>query len=70
LNTYYDEDKIKIQFNKFYDIIKNKKITMSSIVNYLFIYRNKFLENIDYLIDTDNFIKSITKEENGNILYN
>ncbi len=70
MNTYYDEDKIKIQFNKFYDIIKNKKITMSSIVNYLFIYRNKFLENIDYLIDTDNFIKSITKEENGNILYN
>ena len=70
LNPYYDENQIKIQFNNFYGIIKNKNLTMSSIVNFLFIYRNKFLENIDYLIDTDNFIKSITKEENGNILYN
>ena len=44
-------------FSEFYDNVKNKKIPMCAIVNFLFRYKSDWLENIDELINTNNFIK-------------
>ena len=44
-------------FKNFYDCIRDKKITMSAIINFLFRYREKWNDNINELIDTDIFIK-------------
>ncbi len=49
-------------FEKFYNYIAGKKIPMSSIVNFLFTYRNEWLKNINELLNTNNFIKNTLKE--------
>jgi SpoVK/Ycf46/Vps4 family AAA+-type ATPase len=63
------ETDVKSNFEEFYDYIKNKKITMSSIVNFLFRYRESWKENINEIIDTDNFIKDTLKERSDTGFY-
>jgi len=54
---------------KFYEYIKNKKIPMCAIVNFLFRYRMDWESNIDELINTDNFIKKTLKQERSDAMY-
>ena len=63
------ETDVKSNFEEFYDYIKNKKITMSSIVNFLFRYRESWKENINEIIDTDNFIKDTLKQRSDTGFY-
>lgn len=56
-------------FDKFYDAIKNKKVPMCAIVNFLFRYRLNWLENINDLINTNNFIKKTLKQEKEESMY-
>ena len=57
-------------FEEFHDMIKNQKITMSAIVNFLFRYRKNWKENIDELLLTNSFIKETTNVEQNLNLYN
>lgn len=63
------ETKNEEQFNKFYENIKNKKISMSSIINFIFRYRDKWYQHIDELLKTDNFIKNVLNENKSNEFY-
>lgn len=56
-------------FEEFYGMIKNQKITMSAIVNFLFRYRTNWKENIDELLLTNSFIKETTNVEQNLNLY-
>lgn len=56
-SIYVDMLKTQDNFSVFYDNVKNKKIPMCAIVNFLFRYKSDWLENIDELINTNNFIK-------------
>jgi chaperone BCS1 len=56
-------------FGKFYEYVKNKKIPMCAIVNFLFRYRIDWENNIDELINTDNFIKKTLKQERSDAMY-
>jgi chaperone BCS1 len=49
-------------FEKFYNYISGKKIPMSSIVNFLFTYKNNWLDNINDLLNTNTFIKNTLRE--------
>ena len=69
LNKYFTEEQLQEEFVKFYNIISGKNITMSAIVNFLFRYRNKYMEYVHELIDTDSFIKKISGSEHPNKLY-
>ena len=57
-NRYLQTDTIKTEFNRFYDIICKRKLSMSAIVNFLFTYKDRYMENISELIDTNTFIIS------------
>jgi len=54
-------------FNKFYDIIKEKDIPMSAIVNFLFINKNNWERNIDELLNTNDFINKVLRKEEKNL---
>ena len=69
LKNNYSEDQIKTEFNTFFDFIKNKKIPMCAIVNFLFIYKTEWKSSIDELINTDNFIKKTLKQETEKSMY-
>ena len=62
-------DEIEELYKKFYALIKNNKITMSAIVNYLFNYRMKCIENIKELIETNNFLTHLSGDDKKEILY-
>ena len=64
-----DEEK-ESTYKKFYDSIKGKKITMSAIVNFLFSYRMKCLDNIKELIETNEFLTHLSGEDSKDKLYN
>ena len=57
------------EFNKFYEHIKNKKISMSAIINFVFRYKDKWNIHIEELLKTDNFIKNALKENISNEFY-
>jgi len=56
-------------FDSFYDYIKDKKLPMSSLVNFLFRYRLDWEKNIDELVKTNEFIRKTLKKDNETALY-
>ena len=56
-------------FKAFYAAIKDKQLPMSAIVNFLFRYRDKHMNNMKELLDGDIFIKRVTGEETSTKLY-
>lgn len=56
-------------FKQFYGLIKNCKVNMATIIDYLFRYPDNYLENIDELVTQYNFIQQFTKEESSSKLY-
>ena len=69
MSKYIDKDVITAQFEKFYDTISKKKLPMSAIVTFLFRYKDKYMGNIDNLIDTNNFIRNAMKDETCYSMY-
>lgn len=69
VNKAFDDillNKKEEEFNKFYNFIKNQKISMSSIVNFLFRYKNTWEKNISELLKRNNFIREKLKLDNKN----
>ena len=64
------EDELLLLYNKFYSSIKNKNITMAAIVNFLFKYRIKCIDNIKELIDTNQYLKVLSGDDKKENLYN
>jgi chaperone BCS1 len=64
------EDELLLLYNKFYSSIKNKNITMAAIVNFLFKYRMKCIDNIKELIDTNQYLKVLSGDDKKENLYN
>jgi chaperone BCS1 len=64
-----NNDESDESFNKFYDTIKNKNIPMSAIVNFLFINRNNWQNNIDDLLNSDKFINKVLGNKEEKYLY-
>jgi len=62
-------DVVEKGFEAFYKHIQNKNIAMAGIVSFLFKYRNNWEENISELIDTDKFIKEVTRNVEESKLY-
>jgi chaperone BCS1 len=56
-------------FKVFYAMIKDKQLPMSAIVNFLFRYRERHMDNMKELLDGDTFIKRVTGEETSTKLY-
>ena len=63
MSRYLDKETIKTDFDKFYDTIYKRKLSMSAIVNFLFTYKDKYMENISELIDTNTFIMNTMRDE-------
>jgi chaperone BCS1 len=63
-------EQIDKSFEAFYKCIQSKNITMAGLVGFLFKYRMKWEENVDELLDTDKFIKEITRNVENSKLYN
>jgi hypothetical protein len=63
-----ESDENDESFNKFYDTIKNKNIPMSAIVNFLFINRSNWQNNID-LLNSDKFINKVLGNTEEKYLY-
>ena len=63
MSRYLDKETIKTDFDKFYDTIYKRKLSMSAIVNFLFTYKDKYIENISELIDTNTFIMNTMRDE-------
>jgi hypothetical protein len=55
--------------DKFYEHINKKMITMAGLVGFLFRYRKNWAENIVELLDTDKFIKEVTRNVEDSKLY-
>lgn len=64
-----DAEEIERGFDRFYEHIHNKTITMSGIVGFLFRYRKNWVENINELLDADKFIKEVTRNVEDSKLY-
>ena len=62
-------EEIEREYDKFYEHIYNKKITMAGIVGFLFRYRKTWAENINELLDADKFIKEVTRNVEDSKLY-
>ena len=56
-------------FDRFYEHIHTKTITMAGIVGFLFRYRKEWAANISELLDTDKFIKEVTRNVEDSKLY-
>jgi SpoVK/Ycf46/Vps4 family AAA+-type ATPase len=56
-------------FNEFYESVRSKNLPMAAIVNYLFLNKNNWKENINELINTNNFIKKVLKTDVDKSLY-
>ena len=56
-------------FEAFYKHIQSKNITMAGLVGFLFKYRNHWEENLNELLDTDKFIKEVTRNVEDSKLY-
>jgi ATP-dependent Zn protease len=64
-----DTSNITNQFNTFYTMICGKQITMSAIVNFLFRYREKWVDNITELLDNTSFIKKSTGDSSCDAMF-
>ena len=64
-----DTSDITTQFNTFYRMICGKQITMSAIVNFLFRYREKWVDNITELLDNTSFIKKSSGDGNCDTMF-
>ena len=64
-----DNEKIEEHFNTFYESIRHVKISMSSIVNFLFKYKHNWKENIDELLNNTNYINKCLGNENKDLLF-
>ena len=62
-------EEIDREFDKFYEHITQKTITMAGIVGFLFRYRKAWAENINELLDADKFIKEVTRNVEDSKLY-
>jgi ATP-dependent 26S proteasome regulatory subunit len=62
-------EEIDREFDKFYEHINKKTITMAGFVGFLFRYRKNWAENIDELLDADKFIKEVTRNVEDSKLY-
>ena len=62
-------EEIDREFDKFYEHINKKTITMAGLVGFLFRYRKNWAENINELLDTDKFIKEVTRNVEDSKLY-
>ena len=62
-------EEIDRDFDKFYEHIHNKTITMAGLVGFLFRYRRAWSENINELLDADKFIKEVTRNVEDSKLY-
>ena len=62
-------EEIDREFDKFYEHIAKKTITMAGIVGFLFRYRKAWAENINELLDADKFIKEVTRNVEDSKLY-
>lgn len=62
-------EEIDREFDRFYELIHKKTITMAGIVGFLFRYRKTWAENINELLDTDKFIKEVTRNVEDSKLY-
>lgn len=56
-------------FEPFYSNISKMKISMATIIDYLFRYPDSYLDNIQELVSQFNFIQKFTKEETTSKLY-
>jgi ATP-dependent Zn protease len=64
-----DRSNITTQFITFYTMICGKQITMSAIVNFLFRYREKWVDNITELLDNTSFIKKSSGDGNCDTMF-
>jgi ATP-dependent 26S proteasome regulatory subunit len=62
-------EEIDREFDRFYELIHKKTITMAGIVGFLFRYRKTWAENINELLDADKFIKEVTRNVEDSKLY-
>jgi hypothetical protein len=59
------------EFDKFYALIENRKITMAALVLFIFRHREKYAEYINELLDGDDFIRRVTgTSADEKVLYN
>lgn len=56
-------------FESFYAHIKHLKLSMASIIDYLFRYQDNYLDNIQELISQVRFVQTYTKEETSSKMY-
>ena len=62
-------EEIDREFDKFYEHINKKTITMAGLVGFLFRYRKSWADNINELLDADKFIKEVTRNVEESKLY-
>jgi hypothetical protein len=62
-------EEIDHEFDRFYEHIQKKTITMAGLVGFLFRYRKNWADNINELLDTDKFIKEVTRNVEDSKLY-
>ena len=62
-------EEIDCDFDRFYEHIQKKTITMAGLVGFLFRYRRAWSENINELLDADKFIKEVTRNVEDSKLY-
>lgn len=62
-------EEIDRDFDRFYEHIQKKTITMAGLVGFLFRYRRAWSENINELLDADKFIKEVTRNVEDSKLY-
>ena len=63
------KEEIDREFDKFYEHINKKTITMAGIVGFLFRYRRTWPENINNVLNLDKFIKEVTRNVEDSKLY-
>lgn len=62
-------EEIDRDFDRFYEHIQKKTITMAGLVGFLFRYRRGWVDNINELLDADKFIKEVTRNVEDSKLY-
>ena len=62
-------EEIDRDFDRFYEHIQKKTITMAGLVGFLFRYRRAWVDNINELLDADKFIKEVTRNVEDSKLY-
>lgn len=63
LEAFLDLTNKSDKFDEFYKSIKNMRMSMSSIIDFLFRYPENFMENIDELIDNTKLLNEISNDK-------